>query len=72
MFLSDIASSMLRYKCYPSRDDYVVVSCAIIQTYPFLKATSGRPYVSSLLHYCCFFLLRDLFSLGCNRPRIGE
>ena len=46
MFLSDIASSMLRFKRYPSRDDYVLVSCAVIQAYPFLKATSGRPYVS--------------------------
>jgi hypothetical protein len=44
MFLSDIASAMLRYKRYPSRDDYVSVACAVIQAYPFLKSTSGRPY----------------------------
>ena len=48
MFLSDIASTMLRYKCYPSRDDYICVSCAVVKAYPFLKATSGRPYVSSI------------------------
>lgn len=46
MFLSNIASSILRFKRYPSRDDYVSVSCAVVHTYPFLKATSGRPYVS--------------------------
>ena len=52
MFLSDIASAMLRYKRYPSRDEYVSVSCAVIQAYPFLKSTSGRPYVSC---YTCRF-----------------
>ena len=48
MFLSDVASSMLRYKRYPSRDDYICVSRAVVQAYPFLKSTSGRPYVSSV------------------------
>ena len=46
LFLSDIAAAMLRYKQYPSRDDYVLVSCAVCKEFPFLKATSGRPYVS--------------------------
>ena len=57
MFLSDIASAMLRYKRYPSRDEYVSVSCAVIQAYPFLKSTSGRPYVSCYtcrFQYCLF------------------
>ena len=48
MFLSDVASAMLRYKRYPTRDDYVSVASAVIQAYPFLMSTSGRPYVS----YC--------------------
>ena len=48
MFLSDVASAMLRYKRYPTRDDYVSVVSAVIQAYPFLMSTSGRPYVS----YC--------------------
>lgn len=56
MFLSDVASEMLRYKCYPSRDDYVSVSCAVIQAHPFLKSTSGRPYVS-----CCTCMLQFYF-----------
>ena len=49
MFLSNIASAMLRYKRYPSREDYVTVACAVITAYPFLKGTSGRPYVSCIL-----------------------
>ena len=56
MFLSDVASAMLRYKRYPSRDDYVSVSCAVIQAYLFLKSTSGRPYVS-----CCTCMLEFYF-----------
>ena len=45
IFLSDVAASMLCYKRYPTRDDYVSVACSIIRIYPFLKSTSGRPYV---------------------------
>ena len=40
-FISEIASSMLRYKCYPDREDYT-----IINEYPFLKPSSGNSYVS--------------------------
>ena len=46
LFLSDVAAAMLRYKRYPSRDDYILVACTIIRAYPFLKSTCGRPYVS--------------------------
>ena len=45
VFLSDVASSMLRFKHYPSRDDYITVCSSICRKYPFLKATSGKPYV---------------------------
>ena len=55
LFLSDIASSMLRYKRYPTRDDYILVACTVIKTYPFMKGTTGRPYVSivMLLVFLC-------------------
>ena len=59
MFLSHIASSMLRYKRYPNRDDYVSVSCAVIQAYPFLKATAGRPYVSSVNNDCLYNIINN-------------
>ena len=49
MFLSNITSAMLRYKRYPSREDYGTVACAVIIAYPSLKGTSGRPYASCLL-----------------------
>ena len=45
-FYTDIASSMLRYKRYPSKDDYVAVGRSIIAKYPFLKVPCGKPYVS--------------------------
>ena len=85
IFLSDIASSMLRFKRYPSRDDYVSVSCAVIKAYPFLKATTGRPYVCNLSLSLPFspslpplffhFLSPYCFFLilsGCNSPRISK
>ena len=37
MFLSDIASAMLRYKRYPTKEDYINVGRAVIQAYPFLQ-----------------------------------
>ena len=49
MFLSDIASAMLRYKRYPTKEDYINVGCAVIQAYPFLKSTTGRPYASFII-----------------------
>ena len=36
-FLTELASSMLRYKRFPTRDDYVVVSMAIISKYPLFN-----------------------------------
>ena len=46
-FFSAIASSIFKYKKMPTRDDYIDVAASITQKYPFLKATSGRPYVST-------------------------
>lgn len=47
VFLSDVASSMLAYKKYPTRDDYANVARSIIKDYPFLKAPlgAGTPHV---------------------------
>ena len=64
MFLSDIASAMLRYKRYPSREDYISVACTVIKAYPFLKGTSGRPYVSFVVFFgslVTVFVLLSLF-----------
>lgn len=44
-FISSIASAMLRYKLYPTRDDYVSVALTIIRKYPFFKSTTGTAYV---------------------------
>ena len=70
IFLSGIASSMLRFKRYPTRDDYISVCCAICRAYPFLKATSGRPYVS---FYALLITNIILFcSSGSTFPRVGK
>ena len=49
-FMSSIASAMLRYKLYPSRDDYVSVALTILRKYPFFKSTTGTAYVSLTKH----------------------
>ena len=45
-FITEVASSMLRYKCYPDRADCTCVAHAIINKYPFFKPSYGNPYVS--------------------------
>jgi hypothetical protein len=45
-FLSSIASAMLVYKRYPTRDDYVGVAQTILQKYSFMASPIGTPYVS--------------------------
>ena len=45
-FISEIASSMLRHKRYPSREDYLCVSRSVLQKYPFFKSSDAKPYVS--------------------------
>jgi len=44
-FITEVASSMLRFKRYPTRDDYICVARSIVLKYPFFKQTTGRPYV---------------------------
>ena len=46
-FISEVASAMLRFKRYPSREDYLCVSRAIVEKYPFFKSTDAKPYVSN-------------------------
>lgn len=45
-FFDDVASSMLRYKKYPSNEDYLCVARSIVSKYRFLKAPGTKPYVS--------------------------
>ena len=47
-FISEIASAMLRYKKYPTRDDYFCVAKIVLNKYPFLKTSDRKPYVSVL------------------------
>ena len=44
-FISEIASAILRFKRYPSREDYLCVARAVTEKYPFLKSSDGKPYV---------------------------
>ena len=44
-FISEIASAILRFKRYPSREDYLCVARAVIEKYPFFKSSDGKPYV---------------------------
>ena len=50
-FMSEIASAMLRFKTYPTREDYVTVARSIIHAYPFLKSPAGKPYVSFFVYF---------------------
>ena len=45
---SAVASAMLVYKKYPTREDYITVGRAIIEKYDFLSQPVGTPYVSWL------------------------
>ena len=48
-FLSDIAAAMLCYKQYPSRDGYVLFSCAVCKEFPLLNIWE------TVCKYLCFF-----------------
>ena len=45
-FVSEIASAMLRFTNYPTRDDYFCVARTVLNKYPFLKTSDKKPYVS--------------------------
>ena len=52
-FYSAVASGMLVYKKYPTREDYITVGRAIIEKYDFLSQPVGTPYVSGFLYLNC-------------------
>jgi len=45
-FISAVASAMLRFKRYPTREDYTNVARTIIQKCSFFKSPTGTPHVS--------------------------
>ena len=45
-FLSSVASAMLVFKRYPTKEDYVNVARSIIEKYDFMSSPAGTPYVS--------------------------
>ena len=69
-FITEVASSMLRFKRYPEREDYTCVVHAVISKYPFLKPNSGNPYVS-------FYFISNPYSstfniIGCIGTKFDE
>ena len=48
-FLSSVASAMLTYKRYPTRDDYTCVARTVVAQYKFMASPTGTPYVSGIL-----------------------
>ena len=61
-FLSSVASTMLAYKRYPTREDYINVGRSVIQQYDFMAQPTGAPYVSMFL--LLKIMLYNFFSLG--------
>lgn len=45
-FFSSVASSMLKFKRYPTKEDYLNVSRVVVTKYPFLASPVGTPTVS--------------------------
>ena len=45
-FLSSVASAMLVFKRYPTKEDYVNVARSIIEKYDFMSSLAWTPYVS--------------------------
>ncbi len=58
-FLSAVASSMLVFKRFPTRDDCVCVARTIINKYLFLSSPAGTPYVRP-------YSFRTISSVFCN------
>ncbi len=76
-FISEVASSMLRFKRYPDRDDYLCVARAVISKYPFLKPNNGNPYVSIVLvfSFILFFftvIFFNVIAVGCVDTHLDE
>ena len=64
-FVSAIASAMLAYMRYPTRDDYSNVARAVCLKYEFLKSPAGIPHVCQhwleVLSLVCDFYLNFIF-----------
>ena len=60
-FYSEVASAMLRFKRYPSYDDYMCVARSITSKYPFLKSKCEKPYVTWILHMVHILMNKQLF-----------
>lgn len=45
-FIASVASSIFKYKNYPTSEEYSHVGSQIIKKYPFLKSSSGSGHVS--------------------------
>ena len=86
-FLSAVASAMLVYKRYTTKEDYICVARTILQKYPFMSSPVGAPYVrlfhiqtTSMLHTCLdgnltfphsYAILTHLY-LGSHRDIVKE
>ena len=45
-FISAVGASIFKYKNFPTKEDYIEMATSIIEKYPFIKASRGKPYVS--------------------------
>ena len=63
-FLSSVASAILSFKMYPTREDYNCVARSIVKEYPFLKAPpgAGSPHVRNGMYIISNFLSQ----IGCH------
>lgn len=53
-FISEVASAMLRFKRYPTHDDYLCVARSVVKKYPFLKSSDAKPCVSCMESTCLY------------------
>lgn len=68
-FVSEIASAMLRFKRYPTRDDYLCVAKTVLDKYPFLKTSDKKPYVSACTCMCmCIYVSVCVYTSCCLTP----
>ena len=45
-FLSAVGASIFKYKKFSTKENYIDVATCIIEKYPFMKASKGKPHVS--------------------------
>ena len=49
-FISYVASAMLRFKRYPTHDDYLCVARSVVLKYPLIEISDAKPYVSVVMY----------------------